>query len=95
MSYKNKINIYCLSSLSVSRGIEGEAKPTIMKKLLIYLLLIACVETFISATPCYCYRHTNLSNCTNINVSAKDETLQRDNIAGEIHPLEIFTLRYF
>jgi len=66
-----------------------------MKKLLIYLLLIACFESLISATSCYCFRHEDLLNSTNINISAKDETLQQSNIENEIHPLEIFTLRYF
>ncbi|MEJ7684826.1 MAG: hypothetical protein WKG06_44670 [Segetibacter sp.] len=66
-----------------------------MKKLLTYLILIACFESFISSTSSYYCRHKNLSNSTNINISAKDETLQQDNIENEIHPLEIFSLRYF
>ncbi len=76
------------------RGTEGEVKTTIMKKLLTYLLLIACFESFISSTPCYYCRH-NLSNSTDLNVPSFDETLQQDDIDSEIHPLDIFTFRYF
>jgi len=77
------------------RGIEGEVKNTIMRKLLIYLLLFACFESFISATPCYCFTHKDFSHTTDINILNKDETLQQDNIDNEIHPLDIFTLHYF
>lgn len=77
------------------RGTEGEVKQTIMKKPVLYLLLIACFECFISATPSLCFKQKTVSSLTNINVSQKDETLLKDDVNKDIHPLDIFTYRYF
>ncbi|HKG67703.1 MAG TPA: hypothetical protein VKA92_02460 [Segetibacter sp.] len=62
-----------------------------MKKLLTYLILIACFESFISASPCLYYKQKNLS-ITKINISAKNKMLQQDDINTEIHPLDIFSV---
>lgn len=82
------------SSLSARRGIEGEAKTTIMKKLLIYLLLIACFESFTSSKPCYCHQQKD-AGIPDINVLKKNETLQQNDFDNEIRPLDIFSFRYF
>jgi len=90
-----KIHIYCLASLSFGEGLRVRSKTTIMKKLLLYLLLIACFECFISATPSLCFKQKTVSSLTNINVSQKDETLLKGDVNTDIHPLDIFTYRYF
>ena len=69
-------------------------KDTIMKKLLTYLILIACFESFISASPCVFYNQKKAST-NKINISLKSKRLQQEDTNTEIHPLNIFTLRYF
>lgn len=66
-----------------------------MKKLLLYLLLIACFESFISSTTCYCWNHKTLSNVKDRTVSVKDQMLLQHNLDIEIHPVDIFSIRYF
>jgi hypothetical protein len=65
-----------------------------MKKLLIYLILIAWSGSFISATPGFLYKKKENSN-PNINISDKDQALQQDDASGEINTLNIFYIRYF
>ncbi len=64
-----------------------------MKKLLTYLILIACFEGFISAAPAFCYKQKKVSAITKINISLKDKVLQQDDVDTEIHPLNIFSFR--
>jgi len=64
-----------------------------MKKLVTYLLLIACFEGFISATPGLCDKHRNPSNIINHNISIKEEFTQPEDINSEIHPLNILSFR--
>jgi len=65
-----------------------------MKKLLIYLLLIATFESFVSSTPCYCYQKEVQGN-NKITISNKDETLLQNNFDNEVLPHDIFSFRYF
>jgi hypothetical protein len=64
-----------------------------MKKLLIYLILIGCFESFISATPCLSYSQDKRCHFNGINTSSQEEALQEDDINAEIHPLNIFSFR--
>jgi len=66
-----------------------------MKKLLTYLILLTCFESFVSSAPCYCCNHKNLSGTADSDVSAKKEVLPQDEVDMDIHPLSIFSLRYF
>lgn len=66
-----------------------------MKKLLTYLILITCIESFISATHCLSVKHKKVSDITRIDIPAKDKVSQQVDISTEIHPLDIFTFRYF
>lgn len=66
-----------------------------MKKMLIYLLLIACFESFVSAASCYCIGHKDLLHNAYIDVADKDKALQQGDNDSETYPLNIFGVRYF
>jgi hypothetical protein len=64
-----------------------------MKKLLIYLLLIACFECFISATPCLSYKQQKISHVASYIIQASNDAVSKEDINTEIHPLNIFSFR--
>lgn len=73
------------------RGRKSEVKTTFMKKLLTYLILITCFQTFISASPSSYFTKNKVSHTAKTN--QKNEDLQHDDINYEIHPLNILGFR--
>jgi len=64
-----------------------------MKKLLIYLILVGCFETFISATPDLSYHQKKPTPIGEIDNWSGNEPVQQEDINNEIHPLNIFSFR--